>query len=894
MSKKLFLIDGNAFCYRAFFAVRALTTSQGEPTNAVFGFLSILKKIIADEKPDYLAVCFDSRGPTFRHKKFEDYKAHRPDMPQELVVQMPVIRELIEAYRIPTFAQEGFEADDILGTLAKKFASKECTVYIATSDKDALQLVNSHVLIYNSYREDTRIYDADNVRQRFSGIGPEHITDLLALWGDASDNIPGVHGIGEKTAIELISQYKTLEGVYKNLDKIKKPAQKKSLEENKKLAFLSRELATIDCDMPLKVTLKELELKTPDEAKLKTLFQRLEFRTFLKDIEPEAKVERKKEHRSYQAIATESAFEVWLKQFKKQTAWSFDTETTSEDPLRAELVGMSFSWEDKTAFYIPVTNGKHQGPGLKTEWVLKHLKPLLEDATIKKYGQNIKYDFLVIDRQGVHMKGIAFDTMVASYLINPIKPNHNLDDIAFEHLGLTKIPTRELLGSGRNQRTMDLVPLEQIQEYACEDADVVWRLVPLLSKKLESHHLNSLFSDMELPLIEVLAQIEKNGVKIDAAYLKTLSKKAEHELDRLSKAIYKEAGEEFNINSPKQLGTILFEKLKLPTKKKTKTGFSTDVNVLTQLAETYTLPQLLLEFREQSKLKSTYLDALPLLIHPETGCVHTSFNQTVTSTGRLSSSNPNLQNIPIKTETGRAIRKAFIPRGSKRKIVSADYSQIELRLLAHLADDPALTEAFKEDRDVHVHTACILYGCKEKEVTHDMRQAAKTVNFSIIYGKTAFGLSRDLKISQSEAAKFIESYFNRYSRVKKYLDDSLKKAKKDGYTMTALGRRCYFPEINSSNIMMRQFAERAAVNAPIQGSAADLIKLAMIALHKELSAHFEDVYMILQVHDELVFDVPDALVKKVEKTVKEKMENVMKLHVPLRVDLHTGETWFKE
>ena len=893
MPDKLFLIDGNAFCYRAFYAIQGLTNSKGEPTNAVYGFLAAVKKILDEEKPKYLAICFDRSEPTFRHEKYEKYKEHRPEMPDDLQEQMPIIKELAEAYRFPVFEKAGFEADDLMGTLAKTFASKDCKVFIATSDKDALQLVDSNIMVYSAYRDQKRIYDVKAVKQRFGGLGPDHVADLLSLWGDASDNIPGVPGVGEKTATQLLVEFRTLEGIYKQLDKIKKPKQKQELEKNKEQAFLARELATIRCDVPMKVKLEDLEMQSPDTEKLKQLFKRLEFHRFLKDIEPqEEQTKAKKEKRKYHTIETEKKFEQWLKQLKTKKIFSVDTETTSEMPLEADLVGLSFAWEDLEAYYIPVASKKHEGPGLPLEKVLEALSPILEDENIQKVGQNIKYDWLVLKRHGIVMQGLAFDTMIASYLINPVRPNHNLDAITFDYLGVRKIPTKELLGEGRNRRRMDQVPLETVAEYACEDADCVWRLVPKLKKELEKRKLMKLFETLEMPLVLVLAEMEWRGVAVDVPFLKKLSQKAEQELDRLAKEIYKEAGEEFNINSPKQLSTILFEKLKLPTKKRTKTGYSTDVNVLAELAEKYNLPKLLLEFREHTKLKTTYLDALPALVHPETKCVHTSLNQTVTTTGRLSSSSPNLQNIPIRTETGRAVRKAFVPRQANRCIVSADYSQIELRLLAHLSEDKALAKAFQDNKDVHVNTASILYGCPEKEVTRQMRSAGKVVNFSIIYGKTAYGLARDLHISHQEATGFIEAYFKKYAGVRTYLEEVLNKARKEGYTETICQRRCYFPEINSKNVMRRQFAERAAVNAPLQGSAADLIKLAMIAL-EETFKKTADTLMVLQVHDELVFDVLKSKSEASQKTIRQKMEQVLKLRVPLIVDIYEGSSWFK-
>ena len=564
--------------------------------------------------------------------------------------------------------------------------------------------------------------------------------------------------------------------------------------------------------------------------------------------------------------------------------------------MRAHLVGMSFSWKPMCATYLPVASGQHAASGLPLAKVLTSLKPILENPKQKKIGQNIKYDWIVLKRAGLDMQGIAFDTMIASYLINPLKLNHNLDDISLEYLSVKKITTASLIGAGKKQITMAEVPLEKIAAYAAEDADCVWRLAPILKKKLEEQGLVKLFEEMEIPLAGVLAKVEMNGVNLDLKFLKELSENAAEDLEKLTQAIYREAGEEFNINSTKQLAEILFVKMKLPVIKRTKTGYSTDVSVLEKLALSYELPKMLLEYREKSKLKSTYLDALPEMIHPQTGLIHTSYHQTTTSTGRLSSSDPNLQNIPIKTDAGRIIRKAFVPRpdGKKKcKILSADYSQVELRILAHLSGDKNLTTAFKEDRDIHSFTATLLYGVSEKDVTREMRYVAKTINFSIIYGKTAFGLSQDLNVSISEADTFIENYFKRYSTVKDYLESQKAKARKEGLLTTLLGRRSYFPEINSKNMQIRQFAERAAVNAPIQGSAADLIKLAMIKIQKRLEQEELASLMIMQVHDELVFDIPADEEKRVTALVREEMEGAYPLAVPLKVDLFIGDSWFK-
>lgn len=891
MSNKFFLIDGNSFCYRAFYAIQNLSTSKGEPTNAIYGVLSMLRKILKEEKPDGIAVCFDRGEPTFRHKRYDEYKAHRKPMPDDLFKQLAPIKEFLSAYRIPVFEMAGFEADDVLGTMAKHLAAVGNEVFIVTGDKDALQLVGGKVRVYSTHKDGV-IYDSAKVAERFEGLGPERVVDIMSLAGDTSDNIPGVPGIGEKTAVSLIGQFGSLEALMKRLGEVKSDSKRKLIEENKENIELSRELATIDCEVPIKFSAEELRLKTPDEAKLIELFKRFEFRNLLKEITSTA--ERGTEERDYRLVESEEELRSLAKLLEKSGAFAIDTETTDTEPHLAWLVGLSFSFRDRQAFYVPVSSPKHEGRGISEAVVIKTLKPVLENPSVKKYGQNVKYDFIVLSRAGIGLQGIEFDTMVASYLLNPIKLNHNLDDISLEYLDVKKIAISEVIGEGKNSITMDRAPLGIVKNYASEDADCVFRLVQILRPKLQEKGLEKLFREVEMPLVCVLAQMEINGVKIDRDFLKGLSKKYDKELGLLTESIHKEAGGEFNINSPKQLSEILFDKLKLPVVKKTKTGRSTDVSVLETLAERHRLPQLVLEYRELAKLKSTYIDALCELAVPETGLVHTSFNQTTTATGRLSSSDPNLQNIPIKTEAGREIRRAFVPRAKDRLIVSADYSQIELRLLAHFSGDETLTKAFWDNQDIHLVTATTLFGVKEDAVSRDMRRAAKTVNFSIIYGKTAYGLSKDLKISVGEAERFISAYFERYPGVKAYLEHQIEIARKDKYLTTILGRRAYFPDIDSSNQNLRQFAERAALNAPLQGSAADLIKIAMIAIEHELEVRGLDSLMIIQVHDELVFDVPRGELETVKDIVRDKMENVYSLKVPLKVDFSEGDSWYKE
>lgn len=886
-------MDGNSFCYRAFYAIPSLSNSKGEPTNAIYGFVAMMRKLVEGQKPDYLAICFDRKEPTFRHEKYKDYKAHRKPMPEELVQQMDPIKEFCRLSNWALFEKAGYEADDVIGTLAVRGEEKGFQVFIVTGDKDAFQLVNDRIKIFQPHKDDL-VYDAAKVKERFGGLGPEKIVDVLALMGDASDNIPGVPGIGEKTAVKLIQEFGSVEQLLKSLEKLPSEKQRQKIKENIEGLTMSQMLATIDTHTSIEIDWETLRVAAPNAEKLMDFFKRYEFRGFLKGTAPQGEKEEKK--RNYRTLQTEKEIKELINELKKAKAFSFDTETTSSDPMRADLVGMSFSWEPFTACYVPVSSKRHPGPGISLAQAIKLLQPVLEDETILKYGQNIKYDQIIMARHGVPLKGIAFDTMIASYLIDPIKRNHNLDDISLEYLNVKKIPTEALIGKGAKQISMAEVPLESITEYACEDADCVFRLVPILKSKLKELDLTNLYEKVELPLSEVLARMEMNGVALDLAFLNKLSKKAGEEIAALEKDIYKEADAPFNLDSPKQLADVLFVQKKLPALKKTKTGYSTDASVLEKLALSYELPKKILEYRERSKLKSTYLDALPEMINPETHCVHTSYHQTTTDTGRLSSSEPNLQNIPIKTETGRLVRKAFIPRErpkGKGKILSADYSQIELRILAHFSGDPNLTKAFEEDRDIHTFTATLLYGVKEKDVTREMRQAAKTINFSIVYGKTGYGLSQDLGISFQEADQFIKNYFERYAGIREFLDAQLEKAKKEGFLTTLLGRRSYFPNIHATNVQLRHYAERAAINAPLQGSAADLIKIAMIAIQKQLEKIKSESLMIMQVHDELVFDASAAELDGLMGLVKKEMEGAYQLKVPLKADVTVGETWYK-
>ena len=882
MAKKLYLIDGNSFCYRAYYAIKGLTNSKGLPTNAVYGFVNMLRKIIQQRQPDYMGVCFDLGEPTFRHKRYDEYKIHRQPMPDSLAQQLPLIKDVIQAHRIAIYEKGGFEADDIMGTLAKAVAKEGIEVFIVTGDKDALQLVNKHIRVYSTHK-DGLVYDENGVLNKY-GVKPQQVVDIMALMGDMSDNIPGVTGIGEKTAVELIKRFGTLDNLYKNINTIKSKAQRELLEKYKEQAYLSRELATIDTDVSIDVDFAKLKANEPDKKRLYELFKELEFKSLLQEYAPKDKLVT-----NYKMLYTEEEFKKLIAELSKAEEVAFDFETTGVDPMLAELVGVSFCWKKGDAKYVSFSGNPKGLP--PAQQILNELKEFFEDERIKKIGQNIKYEKLLLANRGIELKGIYFDTMVASYLLNPSKANHNLSDISLEYLDYKPTPISELLGKGKNAITMDKVEPVKVCNYCCEDSDVTFRLKQILEEKLKDKDLYKLFCDVEMPLIEALSAMEYSGVSIDKGRLSKISSEMSARLGIISSQIYEIAGCEFNINSPKQLAAVLFERLKLPIVKRTKTGISTDVEVLTKLSGEHAICGSLLEYRELAKLKSTYVDALPQLVNPKTARVHTSFNQTVTATGRLSSSSPNLQNIPIKTKEGRKIREAFISSGSGRLLLSADYSQIELRILAHLSADPELVEAFKKRADIHNHTASLIFNCREEDVAQAQRYQAKTVNFGIIYGMSPYGLSKELSISPEEAKIFIDAYFAKYKKVKNHIEHSLDFARKNRCVLTMFGRRRYIPEINSENQNVRQFAERTAINTPIQGSAADLIKIAMIEVYKEMKEKQLKSRMVLQVHDELIFDVFEKEQRQLADMIKTKMENAVKLKVPIEVIIKTGKNW---
>ncbi|MDH5662312.1 MAG: DNA polymerase I [Elusimicrobiota bacterium] len=881
--EKFYLIDGNAYIHRAFHALPPLTNSSGRMVNAVYGFTRMLLKILRQEKPDYVAVCFDFPAPTFRHKEFAEYKATRKETPDELKEQIPLAHKIVRAFNIPVFEKQGYEADDLISTLTGKASKEGIETVIVTGDKDALQLVDDSVKVLN---EPKNILYTEKIVKENMGVSPQQITDLMGLMGDASDNVPGVLGIGPKTGTELIREFGSLENLYQNLSKVRDKLKEK-LEKGKEKAFLSKRLVTLVKDVPVEVDIRQCQVGDFNREELLKLLQELEFKSLIVELVPQEE----KHKVDYKGIFNQEEFEALLEDLEKAPLVSLDLETTGPDPMRVAIVGISFALEPYAAFYIPVAHSYLGAPKqLEKKYVLEKLKPILENGKIKKYGQNIKYDLIVLKRQGIDLQGIYFDSMIASYVLNPSKMNHNLNDIALEYLNYKMTPISELIGKGKKAITMDTVEVERVIPYACADADIVLRVAQIMERELKDKRLDKLFYEVEMPLLEVLAEMEMNGVIIDMDYLAQLSQDFSIRLKDVEKEIYKSSGQEFNINSPKQLSFILFEKLKLPVVRRTKTGPSTSEEVLLQLAEKHRLPHLIIEYRGLQKLKSTYIDAFPGMVNPQTGRLHTSFNQTVTATGRLSSSEPNLQNIPIRTEDGRKIRCAFIPdKGCL--FVSADYSQIDLRVLAHISGDESLRDAFLRNEDIHRRTASEIFAVPQKEVTPDLRRIAKSVNFGLSYGMSPYGLSRDLEISQAEAKRYIDSYFKKYKGVKDYIKKVIIQARKDEFVTTLLNRRRYLPEINSKNGNVRGFAERTAINTPIQGTSADIIKVAMIRITEKLKSKNLKAKMSLQIHDELLFEVPEEEVDELSRLAKEEMERAVSLDVPVVVDIKKGKNW---
>lgn len=942
--KRLFLVDAYALIFRGYYAFikNPRINSKGLDTSAILGFTNSLLDVIKRERPDHLAVCFDKGGSVDRVEMFEAYKANRDATPEAIKVAVPYIEQILRAMHIPIMVKEGFEADDVIGTLSKQAEKEGYQTFMVTPDKDFAQLVSDNIFMYKPvFGGGYETWGIPEVKAKFEVQDPLQVIDLLGMMGDSSDNIPGLPGVGEKTAKKFIAQYGSMENLLANTHELK-GKMKENIEANKELGLLSKKLATIMLDVPVDFDAKDFEMSEPNIEEVTNIFQELEFRQLLTNFQKtfsaevtsaqtlqpdststEKPKQPKKEttagagqfslfdaqgnedaiikHQSsritaatnahfYQSVAHGMATKLFIQNLLKQTSVCFDTETTGIDPITAELVGIAFSWEVGKGFYVPFPENKDDAQDL-----IEQLRPFFEAESIQKIGQNLKYDIKVLRKYNIKVKGKLFDTMLAHYLINP-DMRHNMDVLAETYLNYTPISIETLLGKkGKNQGSMRDVPLEQQTEYAVEDADITLQLKEHFEKELGEANTQKLFDEIEIPLLRVLADMELEGINLDKKFLYSLSEQLENDIKVLETSIYKEAGEEFNIASPKQLGDILFDKLKLVDKpKKTKTGqYATSEDILSYLAKDHEIIQHILDFRGLSKLKSTYVDALPNQVEPSTGRVHTDYMQTVAATGRLSSNNPNLQNIPIRTERGRQVRKAFIPRSEDYILLAADYSQIELRIIAALSNEETMINAFKNGEDIHASTASKVFNVPIEEVTREQRSNAKTVNFGIIYGVSAFGLSNQTNLSRSEAKELIDTYYATYPKLRNFISEQVDFARDNGYVQTVLGRRRYLNDINSRNAVVRSAAERNAVNAPIQGSAADIIKIAMINIHKKIEEGNYKTKMLLQVHDELVFDVFKPELETIKTLVKTEMESAYKLDVPLDVDLGVGNDWLE-
>lgn len=889
----VWVIDANSLIFQVFHAIPEMTSPKGEPVNAVFGFVRDLLFLMNAKKPTFLFCAFDMSGPTFRHNLYADYKVHRAEMPNELVPQYPAIRRAVEALGIPLLELPDYEADDILATLARITEEMDGECYLVTADKDCRQLISDRVKVYNVRKN--LIYDAVALAADW-GIRPDQVVDYQALVGDPVDHVPGVPLIGPKIASELLQKYETLDSVLEHAHEVAGPKRRQNLIDGREQALLSRQLVRLDVHVPIELDWNHARVGGFDVAHVQKLFTEFGFHRFAEQLR-ELDIAQPADawQVDYRTIDTPEAFQTFLAELKQQTQFSFDTETTDISPTRAEIVGYSFAWKPGEAYYLPVRAPEVEKQ-LDPAATLAALREVLENPDIGKVGQNLKYDMLVLRAAGVELRGVQFDTMLASYLLDAGERNHNLDELAQRYLNHTNIKISELIGSGKNQKRMDEVPVAAITAYAAEDADVPLRLLPILAEKLSASELTELFETLELPLVEVLVELEHNGIRVDTERLADLSRQYGERVAALEAEVYDLAGHEFNIASTKQLAQVLFEEQKLPVLAKTKTGASTDADVLEELARIHPLPAKIIEYRQFAKLKNTYVDALPLLVNPRTGRVHASFNQSVAATGRLSSSDPNLQNIPIRTESGREIRSAFLPGHEGWQLLAADYSQIELRVLAHFSGDETLCKAFAADEDIHALVASQVYSVPLAEVTGSMRRAAKAVNFGVIYGQSPFGLAKTLNISQEEAARFINEYFDRYPGVENFLAKILADCREKGYVSTVLGRRRAIrgirPDVEGSKgSRQRNLPERTAINTVIQGSAADLIKQAMIAIHRRLRRESLSAKMLLQIHDELIFEVPAHELQGMAKLVAEEMAGVQQLAVPLKVDVKIGRNW---
>ncbi len=916
MSKKptarpLVLVDGSSYLFRAFFGLPPLTSPDGEPTGAIYGVVSMLKRLVAEQDPEHVAVMFDASGKTFRDELFAEYKANRPPMPDDLRSQTEPLLELVQALGFPMLRISGVEADDVIGTLARRGAKAGMPVLISTGDKDMAQLVDERITLINTMSNTA--LDRDGVKEKF-GVWPEQIIDYLALVGDSSDNIPGVPGIGPKTAAPLLAHFGTLEALYKRLKEVPEVEVRGAkqlgpkLEANKESAFLSRKLATIHCEVELPMGPKDLAMRAPDKELLRELYTRFGFKTWLRQLNegedaPAAKpVESAKPVAApkpaaapahYEAVMDEKSLDAWIEKLKTAELIAFDTETTSLEYMQAEIVGLSLSVKAGEACYVPLAHRYPDAPEqLDRKKVLAKLKPLLEDPARPKLGHHIKYDAHVLLNYGIHMGGMRFDSMLESYVLDSVASRHDMDSLAEKYLDYKTIHYEDVAGKGAKQIGFDEVRVEEATKYAAEDADVTLKLHKTIWPRLRAvPALKKVFEEIEMPLVPVLLEMEHGGVYIDAKMLEKQSAEIAKKLVKLQEKAHTLAGEPFNLDSPKQLQTILFTKMQIPVKRKTAGGQpSTAEDVLEELAEEHELPEVILEYRSLNKLKSTYTDKLPEQINPKTGRVHTSYHQAVAATGRLSSMDPNLQNIPVRTEEGRRIRKAFVaPKGCV--MVSADYSQIELRIMAHLSEDAGLLKAFAQGMDIHRATAAEVFGLKPDKVPPEQRRAAKAINFGLIYGMSAFGLAKQLGIDRSAAQEYVDLYFARYPGVKRFMDNTRVLAREQGYVETVFGRRLYLPDIRAANPQLRQYAERTAINAPMQGSAADIIKRAMLAVSRWLKEEKVGARMVMQVHDELVFEVDDKALAKVKKEVPVLMSAAAELKVPLVVDVGMGSDW---
>jgi len=896
----LVLFDGNALLHRAFHALPPLTVRQtGETVGAVYGFALMLLKVINEIKPSHCAVAFDMKGPTFRHELFDQYKAHRPPAPEELVGQLGRVKQLVSAFNIPIFELQGYEADDILGALSRQASQKNIDTIIVTGDADTMQLVSPKVkVLYPKPKggfSNTTLFDGAAVAEKY-GVKPEQITDLKGLVGDPSDNIPGVAGIGAKTAVKLIEQFGSIEEIYEHIDQVTPPKLQALLKENEAIARQSKELATIVTGTPVELKPDDCRVSQYDRNRVTELFRELEFASLLPKL-PQPQTETGEEtspeatppQGEYKIVSEAADLDKLVKRLAAAKSFAFDTETTDLDPMTARLVGLSFSPAKGEAYYIPVGHVGLEAIGqLPLEQVIASLKPLMEDRKLAKLAHNGKYDMTVLAEYGVTVQNLSFDSMIAAYLLG--EKSLGLKNLAFARLAIEMTPIVELIGKGAKTIPISQVEIARAADYASADADMTLRLAEVFEPELKEQGLWQLFSEVEMPLTPVLMCMERNGVALDTDLLKQMSQRLGEQLSKLEKEIYDNVGHQFNINSPQQLSKVLFEDLGLPTARKTKGGYSTGAAILEELRGVHPVIGFILDYRQLSKIKSTYIDALPSLINPKTGRVHTSFNQTRTATGRLSSSEPNLQNIPVRGEMGKEVRQAFIaPEGSI--LLSADYSQIDLRALAHLSQDKSLTSAFRHDEDIHSATAAQVFGVDPSKVTPEMRRTAKTVNFGVIYGMSDYGLEQATGLSREEAAAFISAYFEKYPGVKRYLESTKEKARKDGYVQTILGRKRAIPEINHANRQLREAAERMAINMPVQGTSADIIKVAMINLDGEMAKRQLKSRMLLQVHDELIFEVPKAEQAEMKKLVPELMSSAMTLSVPLKVDVKTGPNW---